>query len=284
MTEEQVTSGVETVPAAGEQISSSKEESGFDLDAILYGDDSDTGVEEEGAAGPAEETVQGEAEGESLKEDPKYDPKAFATKWKEESDKLEEKIRTKVLAELEEKTRTTPVEQNQGAPQNREITPEELEELADKLKTSPEVAQILYRQQQVINQQSEDSKLNERRDKERSDYNSAVQYARQLISENPSVPNWDDTKVQAYRMNHYKLYGTTLPWKEAYKMQLADSVLSGDLNRQAQQEAIRQIQERDTATVGVQSPAPRKMGIADLTPEQFQKLKEEVKLGIHKKF
>lgn len=280
MTEEvNVTSGVETVPAAAGQTT---EESGFDLDAILYGDDSETGANEEGAADPAEtEAVPGEEEGEP--ELPDNASKAFAAKWKAESSRLEESIRAKVLAEMEEKTRTTPAEQNQGAPQNREITTEELEELADKLKTSPEVAKILYNQQQLINQQAEDSQLNERRDREKADYNSAVQYARQLNSENPSMPAWSDEKVQAYRMNHYKLYGTTLPWKEAYKMQLADSVLSGEVSRQAQQEAIRKIQERDTASVDVKSPATRKMGMADLTPEQFKKLKEEVKLGLHKK-
>jgi hypothetical protein len=273
-----VTSGVDSVPAAGEQT---KEESSFDLDALLFGDDSESGAKEEGAADPDEGTKQGE-EG-PKQELPDDASKAFATKWKEESGKLEERIRAKILAEMEEKTRTTGAEQAQGAPPNREITPEELEKLADDLKTSPEVAKILYKQQQQINQQTEDSRRGAQRSREQSEYNGAVQYARQLHTENPSLPDWNDDTVHEYRMNHYKTYGTTLPWKEAYRMQLADAVLKGDVSRQAQQEVIRKIQERDTASVGVKSPESRKSTFADLSDEQFAKLKEEVKLGKHKR-
>jgi hypothetical protein len=277
-----VTSGVDSVPAAGEQA---KEESGFDLDALLFGNDSESGAKEEGAADPDEGAEQGEGEvrEEQIQDLPDDASKAFATKWKEESGKLEEKIRAKILAEMEEKTRTTGAEQAQGAPPNREITPEELEKLADDLKTSPEVAKILYKQQQLINQQTEDSRRNAQRSREQSEYNSAVQYARQLHTENPSLPDWNDDTVHEYRMNHYKTYGTTLPWKEAYRMQLADAVLKGDISRQAQQEVIRKIQERDTASVDVKSPESRKSTIADLSDEQFAKLKEEVKLGKHRR-
>jgi hypothetical protein len=274
-----VTTGVESVPAAGGQETGSSEDS-FDLESLLFGDQSEEGAKEEDAAGPAEGTEQGESQDQGLPDDAS---KAFAKKWAAESEKLEEKIRTKVMAELEAKTRTTPQEQAQGAPAHRELSQTEIDELAQKLDVSSEAARIFYKQQELINNLTEEQRRNTQRSREQAAYNDAVQYARQLKEQNPAMPDWSDEKIQERRMEHWKVYGTTLPWKEAYKMQLADSVLSGDLTRQAQQDAIRNIQTRETAAVGLKAPASQKKTINDLSTAQFNQMVEDAKMGKFKK-
>lgn len=274
MTEEQVTqSGVEkAVPAAGEQ-----EESGFDLEKILFGGD-DSGVKEKEAAAP-EEPKQKDDAGE-LPEDAS---KAFAKKLKEEKEKMEQEIRAKIVAELEQRTQTTAQQQGQGAGQFRPMTQEELEKLAEDLETSPKVVSILYQQQQLINQYSDVQKREAQKSADRSEYNAAVAFARKLREENSSMPDWDDESVHTYRMNHYKEYGRTLPWKEAYKMMIADKVMTGNIARETQQETIRKIQERENADVNLKAPGSKAMTIDDLTPEQFAKMKEDALAGKYKR-
>ena len=263
-----VSAGAESAPAAGEQEQSDS----FDLESLLFGED-EKGAEVEGAADPVEEPEQ------QTDELPEDASKAFAKKWAAESDKLKEKVRAEVMAEVEQRTRTTPQEQAQGAPTHRSLSEQDLEKLADDLGLSPQATKIFYEQQQAINRLTEETRRNQHRSREQSLYNEAVQYAKKLSAENPSLPNWDDTAVHQYRIDHYKQYGTTLPWKEAYRMQLADAVVNGNLTRQAQQDAIRKIQQRDTASAPVKAPSAKKMSIDDLSSDQFKRMVEDAKVG-----
>jgi hypothetical protein len=76
--EEQVTSGVEAAPAAGEQETVSQETATdeFDLNALLFGEDSESGEETGDAAGPVDDAEQGE----ETKLPTEDATKAFATK------------------------------------------------------------------------------------------------------------------------------------------------------------------------------------------------------------
>ncbi len=278
--EEQVTSGVENAPAAAEQNESTESE--FDLEKLLFGEADEPGEDVQDAADPVDEPEQGksvEPEGD-LPEDAS---KAFAKKWAAEKEKLEESIRTKVLSEIEERTRTTPTEQNQGAGEFKELTAEQLEKLAEEFEVSPKVANILYQQQQMINRQLEDSKRRTQLDRERTEYGDSRKHVDQLRSTNPSLPEWDDDRLRHFRNEHYRHYGTTLPWNAAYQMMVANAVVSGDLTRQAQQDVINKIQKRENDSVTIKAPSTNKKTISDLSPDEFTKLKEEVKLGKYTK-
>ena len=274
--ETMVTTGESNAPAAGETQDS------FDLDAILFGDGEEK-VEEQGDDNPETEPEQKQVEPEEKEELPEDASKAFAKKWSAEKDKIRDEVRNEIMREIQSKQETTPQQQQQGAPQYRELSQEELTKLADQFETSPAVMRLLHNQQMVLNQQAEELKRRAQLDRERSGYSDAQRYVGELVSKNPNLPTWDDKKIHEYRMNHYKAYGTVLPWKEAYRMQVADAVLTGDLTRKAQQETIRKIQQRESETVNVKAHPAQKPTISDLTKEQFENLVAEVKAGKYKR-
>lgn len=275
---EQEQSGVNTeveAPAAGEQQSNE-----LDLESLLFGDQSETGEKEEVAAEPAETEEQVSEAQELPTEDAS---KAFAAKWSAEKNKLRDEVRSEVMAEIQQQTQTTPQQQAQGAPHYRELSQDELNKLADEFETSPAVVRILHQQQQLLNQQAVENRRMTRMTRERAEYTEAQKFAENLVRDNPSLPKWDDKKIHDYRMAHYKKYGTTLPWAEAYRGFIADAVLSGDFSRQTQQETIKKITERDTQSAPLKPTATPKPTISDLTDEQFDKLRAEVLEGKYKR-
>ncbi len=279
MTEqEQTQSGVNeavATPAAGES-----QESGFDLDALLFGEDNEKGEEQEGAADPVEVEEQGEQEAELPTEDAS---KAFAAKWAAEKHKIRDEVRSEIMSEIKTQSQTTPQQQRQGAPQYRELSQEELAKLADEFETSPAVVRILHQQQQLINQQADEARRMSQTNRERTEYTEAMRLAEQWTAENPSLPKWDDKKIHEYRMNHYNKYGTTLPWEQAYRGYIADAVLSGDIGRQAQQETIKKITQRDVQSAPLKPTSTPKPTIDDLSPDDFARLREEVLEGKYKR-
>jgi len=290
MPEEHQNTGVDQGSDAGGQ------EEEFNLEEILFGEEA--GADEQGDAGPDENAEQtGEGEEDKGQQEPDAQPaqtqtqesgdkqlsddgeKAFAAKWAAKKDE----VRREVEAELKQRSETTKQEQDQGAPKHREMSEQEIERLAEDLDVPTQYARIVHQQQQMINQLSENEKRREQMQRERAEYDDAKNYVQELKNQNPSMPEWDDKALHNYRIDHYKKYHTVLPWKEAYKMAIADSVVSGDVTRQAQQEAINNIQRREKEASTLKGSSTKKPTIDDLSTEQFEQLAEEVKSGKYKR-
>ncbi len=291
MPEENANTGVDQGTDAGGQ----SEE--LNIEEILFGDmeEENTGVEEQDDAGPTEGAEQ---EGEGEKEDaqaeerpaqqqqgsediklPDDADKAFAAKWSAKKDEL----RDEIVKEIESRTQTTQKQQEQGAPKYREPSNEELEKLANDLDASPQLVKLLHQQQQMINKQTEEVRRRDQQARDKEEFNDAQRYVQELKQNNPNVPDWDAQKLHQYRMDHYKKYQTVLPWREAYKMSLADAVMSGDITKQAQQEAIENIQQRDKEASTLKSSSTKRPTIEDISSGQFEDMVERVKAGDFKR-
>jgi len=278
MTYEQNNSGANDVPAAGEQ---NNEE--YDIEEILFGglDDDNSGVDKQkDAASESQESEQQEGQGDELPEDAS---KAFAKKLNAEREKIREEERQKIQEEIRQRTETTQQEQQQGAPQHRQMPQEEIERLAEQYEVSVPFMQFMINQQQQNQQLQQKLRERDMRDRERSEYLQAKEFANELKGQNSSLPDWDDQQLDAYRKQYYKRYGAILPWKEAYQMSIADAVTSGELTRQTQQDTIKNIQEREEQSTNIKSPSPKRMTIMDLPKDQFDKMVEDAKLGKYKR-
>ena len=259
---EEETSGVEQVlPAAG--VEDSEE---MDYSKLLFSDDEEeTGVEGESAADS---------------ELPEDASKAFAKKLTVEREKMEKEIRAELTAEIQKQ----PTEQvTDGPARYKPLSGQELEDLAEKLGATPELVSIIYNQEQMNRQMFDDMRKRDKRDLERNEYNQAVTYAKELKEKHPDVPNWDDGAIHKYRMQFYRNYNRTIPWKEAYRAIIADTVLSGDMKRNTEQDLLRKITERDTANVSITKPQQKKVGVWDLPPSQFAEFKKQALEGKFKK-
>lgn len=278
MTYEQNNSGANDVPAAGEQ---NNEE--YDIEEILFGglDDDNSGVDKQkDAASESQESEQQEGQGDELPEDAS---KAFAKKLNAEREKIREEERQKIQEEIRQRTETTQQEQQQGAPQHRQMPQEEIERLAEQYEVSVPFMQFMINQQQQNQQLQQKLRERDMRDRERSEYLQAKEFANELKGQNSSLPDWDDKQLDTYRKQYYKRYGAILPWKEAYQMSIADAVTSGELTRQTQQDTIKNIQEREEQSTNIKSPSPKRMTIMDLPKDQFDKMVEDAKLGKYKR-
>ena len=259
----------------------------FKLEDILFSESDDTGVNDEGDAGPGAEGEQGEGstedQGAENKGHEDSDPvsKAFAAKWSAKESEIREDERKKVMEELEQRTQTTPQQQQQGAAQHRDMSDQELEKMADDYGVSVEVMRILHKQQQMINQQHEESRRQAQAGREQAEFNEAINYAQKAKSENSAMPDFDKDALHKIRLEHWRKHQTVLPWREAYLVQVADKVLSGELARHAQQETLNKIQERETASGSLKSTSSKKPGIRDLSKDRFEEMVEEVKSGKH---
>lgn len=278
MTYEQNNSGANDVPAAGEQ---NNEE--YDIEEILFGglDDDNSGVDKQkDAASESQESEQQEGQGDELPEDAS---KAFAKKLNAEREKIREEERQKIQEEIRQRTETTQQEQQQGAPQHRQMPQEEIERLAEQYEVSVPFMQFMINQQQQNQQLQQKLRERDMRDRERSEYLQAKEFANELKGQNSSLPDWDDKQLDTYRKQYYKRYGAILPWKEAYQMSIADAVTSGELTRQTQQDTIKNIQEREEQSTNIKSPSPKRMTIMDLPKDRFDKMVEDAKLGKYKR-
>ncbi len=269
--EKETHSGVEQGLAAGDQV---------DYEQLLFGDGSveDPGVEEGDAADPEQEQeASPEEPGEETGKDPRVE-EAFAKRLKQKEQTLREEIRTELMREFEA-TKNTPAQQQRGAPPYRGLSDEEVEKLADDLEASPKLVRAFVDQQMRLNQTEQMLRQNTQRDQNRVDYNDGVEFAKSARKNNPDLPDWDDQAMHKIRMEHYQRHGTILPWREAYQIQVARTVVSGDLTRQAQQSVINQIKERDKTTVGLKSPAPQKLDVWDIPGDQWERMKADAASG-----
>jgi len=254
------TSGVEeSLPVAGVEESES-----IDYEKLLFSDD-EPGVEEESAA----DSLPEEAE------------KAFAKRLKAEREKIEREVREQITAETKN-VQTENVYQ-QSPTTFKPLSGEELEAMAEKLGATPELVNIIYNQEQMNRQLHEHMRKREKIEQERREYDQAVAYAKALKEKHPTVPEWNDDMVHKYRMQFYRDYGRTIPWREAYKAVITDSVLTGDMERNTEQEVLRKVTERDSANVTISKPQQKKLGMWDLTPSQFAEVKERALEGKFKK-
>lgn len=304
MPEEHINTGVDQGPDAGGQ------QEDFSLEEILFGgEDDQTGVDEQSDAG-SEETAEQEGEAAEPQEDQQQQEpsevsagqgesglpdekseKAFAKKWSAEKEKLNqereqirEEERQRIMQEMQQRTQTTQKQQQQGAPKHREMSDEEIEKLADEWGVPTELVKVVHNQQKMLNQQIEENRKQAKMQRERKEFQDAQDYAQKLKQENPSLPDFDQDKLHQYRMEHYRKYRTHLPWSEAYRMYVADAVMSGDMTRQAQQETINQIQEREKASGSLKGSSQKKPPrIKEAPKDKFEQMVESVKSGKYKR-
>ncbi len=277
MPEEKVLTGVEPGPAAGDQE--------VDYEQLLFGEEpEEPGVEEEEVAVP-----EPEEPGIDVEKDP-HTAEAFAKRLAQKEASLREELTKTLSSEIREEltreleaTRTTPAQQQKGAPVYRGISDEEVEKLADDLEASPKMVRAFLEQRMELNQTQDLLRQTTQRDQNRIEYNDGVQFAQTVRAQNPSLPEWNDAELHKIRMKHYQDHGITLPWKQAYQIHISQAVVSGDVSRQAQQEVISQIKERDKTTVGLKAPAPQKVDIWDVPQEDWEKLKADGAKGKYSK-
>lgn len=281
MTYDEKNTGVNNTPAAGEQ---NQEE--IDIEKILFGDleDNDSGVDnEKDAASQSQEPKQDEGAQKQEDDLPPDASEAFAKKLTKEREKIRDEERKKIEEEISRRSETTPQEQQQGAPQHRQLPQEEVQRLADQYEVSVPYMQFMINMQQQNQQLQQEMRNRDRRDRERGEYSQAKEFASEMKRQNSSLPDWDDQKLDRYRKEHYKRYGTILPWREAYRMGIADAVTSGELTRQTQQDTIKNIQDREDESTTIKSPAPKRMTVMDLPKDQFNKMVEDAKMGKYKR-
>lgn len=279
MSEEHVSTGVENGSAAGNQEASETQEhqDDFNLDELLFGSDENTGDEE----GDAADSQSQEQEG---KEKDKFEDQnveeAFAKRLKGEREKIREEEHTKIMQEIRKQQETTPRERAQGEPRYRDLSESEIQGLADDLSIPVELARILHKQQQQINNQNEYIRRQSQLTVEQAEYNEAIEYAKKLKEKNPALPEWDAKKLHQYRIDHYNRFKTVLPWTSAYQKAIAQAVESGEITRQTEQNTINKITTREDKTkTNVKSPETKKVSLSDLSKDDFDKLVEEVREG-----
>lgn len=286
MPEEQLTGVEEQVPAAGEQQETEEED--------IFGFEEESGEEDPDAAG------QEEAEEEGFQEE--VTEKAFAARLKKEREKIAQETEERLRREYEAKyTRQQPQQQTgqQQVQQSQSPRPtappplprEQLDSLADQLGVTTETAYAMYVQQWNIENTKQDNaqlkqylqQMQQQQQDERTkgEAKTAIEQRRKS---NPSLPGFDDTRLQQIRSEFQKKHGYALPWEAAYNQYVAEEVLSGNLTRTAQQKVINDITSRSKKTVqagkGGQAKRP---SIEDMSKEEFDALVEQAKAGKFKR-
>jgi len=285
-------SGVNDAPEAGGQGT------GFDVDKITL---EDLGFETgEDDAGEADQGAQDDLGDDPMQEDSavsgqdeqgeQFNDTKQEKAWAKRIAAEREKIRREVDAEYQQKTAALQnAQQSYQQPQKRTwvepqpLTKDELEKLADSYAMTTDAVQVMYSQQVELNRMKyllEQSFTAINAMKDDTTKGDAMAQIERNRKSNPYLPAFDEGKVSAIRQRHYQQHGITLPWHDAYKQLVADEAMSGNLSRQAQQKAIKQITSRNRTNVQAGNAAQAKqVNMEDLSDDQFERLKERVKAG-----
>lgn len=259
MLEEQLT-GVEEASDAGEQE---------EMD--IFATD-EPGEEQEAAAEPAGEENVGDDRVE----------KAFAKRLAADREKMREELRKEIAEELrKEFTQQKPQYQPQA------LMREDAEKLADQYNTSVEMVYAMYNQQLLIDQQKQSNATLQQQLGKLSEHltkNEAFRELERMRATNPDLPEVDERKLAAIRKDYQSKYGYDLPWEEAYKRQIADEAMTGNLTKKVEQKTIAKITSRDKATIQAgKGGQAKKPDIWELPKDEFERLVEEAKAGKYKK-
>lgn len=304
--------GVNNALEAGEQNAST----GINIDEVTLEDlGFETGEEED--AGEAGQKVHDDFEGEPKQlEEPAEEDAPFGDQrqekaWAKRIAAEREKIRREVEDEYQQKTQHNQAQRSQAQyeqqyeqqqyqphqpyqptrqPQQQKpwvepqpLTKDELSKLADDYAMTTDAVQVLYNQQVEMNrmkyllEQSFHAINAMRDDTTKTD---AVEQIERMRKSNPHLPAFDSEKVSAIRQNYRQRHGINLPWADAYKQLVADEAMSGNMSRQAQQKAIKQITGRNRTNVQVGNAAQvKQISVEDLSDAQFERLIERAKAG-----
>lgn len=288
-------SGVNGAPEAGGQE--------IDVDKITLEDlGFPTGDEEGGEAGQEDlEDIENVPKQDDNAEDGQFADPRQEKAWAKRIAAERERIRREVETEYQQKNQYGQGQYSQAQqgqqqqyqqprlPQQRQwvepqpLSKDELDKLADSYAMTTDAVQVMYSQQVELNrmkyllEQSLHAISAMRDDTTKGD---AVMQIERTRKANPYLPAFDEGKVSSIRQKHYQQYGVTLPWQEAYKQLVAEEAISGNLSRQAQQKAIKQITSRNRTTVQAGNAGQAKqVNVEDLSDEQFERLKERAKAG-----
>ena len=251
---EQVITGEETTPAAGEQ----------ETEVDLFSE-SETG-EETAAAEQGTQTEQPQEQFTDTRTE-----QAFAKRLAAER----EKIRRELEAEFKPQPKQTPQEDPDKV----------VEKLADDLMITPEAARVILQQQMTLDQMR--SSMGDIHD--RASKAEAKMVIEQQRKTNQHLPAFDESKLAAVRKDYFDRYGTVLAWEDTYRHYVAQEAMSGNLftaaAHQAEQRAIANISGRNNATVqaGKGGSAKRATDVWGMPDQDFAKLVEDAKQGKFKK-
>ena len=186
---------------------------------------------------------------------------AFKKRLEREIRKLREEIRAELEAEYQRRYVQPPSPESQ-----QEI----VESLADRLGITTEAARAILNQQILINQLREREAMNEAR--------AEVEALRATRKE---LPPWDEKKLSAIRERFEREYGYPLPWKDAYRLYVAEEALSGEIRQRTEQDVLANVQRRDKSTVktGKGGDTPTKRSAWDLSPDEFAALRDRALRG-----
>ena len=264
---DEILSGVEEqeVPAAGGQ----EEEQ----DLFNTAEPGEEEEEEEVAAEPGEEEKVGDDRVE----------KAFAKRLEKEREKLRKEISADLRKEMQPAAQPQQRQQQPYTP----LAKQEAERLADEFNTSVEMVYALYNQQVTLNQYNEMlHKQNEQVNKLSDNLTKAEAFRmiEGMRKNTPGLPEVNEDKLARIRQDYTSKYGYQLPWEEAYEKLIAQEALSGNLKREAEQATIAKITQRNKATIQAgKGGQAKKPSIEDLSPDDFNKLVEEAKMGKYKR-
>jgi len=278
-------SGVNSVPEAGGQK--------LNVDDITLEDlGFETGEDPEGEAGLE---TQNDSESELTQEEPDGDTQFGDQRqekaWAKRIAAEREKIRREVDEEYQRKTQEQQYSRTQYQPpqpkawvEPQPLSKEELDKLAENYAMTPDAIQVLYSQQVELNRMKhllDQSFMSINSMREDTNKGETIMQIERTRRNNPDLPVFDEGKVAAIRQNYLNRHGIRLTWEDAYKQQVAEEAMSGNLSRQAQQKAIKQITSRNRTNVQAGNAGQAKpVSVEELSDEQFERLKERAKAGV----
>lgn len=273
-----------------------------DDDEELTYDDDETGDEDEGDADlddaegeESEDDDADDSDGESEDDDesldnPKSKPaKAFAKRLAAERAKIAKQLREELKAELTEELKPKDAPQTQQQQVNDlyadmpTYTREQIEDLADKWGTTPELAwtnicnqhalaklnQKLQTQAQTAAQAAAERKKND-----------AIREVAKQRKANPDLPAFDEKRIEKIRSDHKRESGTNLSHMDAYRMLVAEEFISGNATRKVKQDTVKNITKRDSKTVSAgKGGRATPKDIDEMSAEEFAAMREKALSG-----
>ncbi|MGB9886903.1 MAG: hypothetical protein ACPLRW_07900 [Moorellales bacterium] len=251
--------GVETAPVAGGQQAVEGQEEGLDLSFL----EDETGVEKEEPAAAGQEGEEGQ--------DQRVE-QAFAKRLAQEREKIRRELEEEFRQRYQQPT-YQPAVQPLPPPPSLE---ERAQKLAEEWMITPEAAKAFILQEERLRElNSRLYLLQDNVTKARAE--AAINEQRK---QNPHLPPFNEQQLISIRLRYYDQYGVVPTWEDAYKMYVAEAVARGELGRNVEQQVISQITGRNRANVQIgRAEQPQKRSIADLSDEEFEKLKEKAKRG-----
>ena len=255
----------------------------LDTDNLETGD-----YDDEGDADPEDADVETEDEGddnepdESEEEEPLDNPKsreakAFAKRLAAKERQIADRLKAELTAEFEAKygqqkqpdTKATPAVDPLYADMPP-MTREQLEAYADQQGITADAAWVQLNQQHAINKLHKQLQAQQTATQQTAEERRKAAAIREVATQrkaNPNLPAFSEAKIEKIRGDYQKANGTALPYMDAYRMMVADEVISGKTTRRVQQDTLNNVSKRDTQSVRAGSGGK-------VTPKSFDDMSE----------